>query len=164
MPALPDRIESKIDRSGDCHEWQGHRLKNGYGTCSWPPASKGPVLVHNLVYYLETGEHDPRPGRGGATIDHACDNKACCNVEHMELVDHRENVNRGHYEQGRKPISMFRGVTYRVKGKPWMALGWFGGKTHYLGTYVTEVEAARAYDDFVADKTGRRPNREAGLL
>jgi hypothetical protein len=31
----------------------------------------------------------------GFEVDHLCRNRACCNVQHLEIVDHTENMRRG---------------------------------------------------------------------
>jgi hypothetical protein len=88
--SLPDRIEAKIDRSGDCHLWTGYVEKNGYGRAKF----RGEMwLVHRLVYALEVGPIPP-----GMQIDHVrtrgCTSRACVNVAHLEAVTLTENALR----------------------------------------------------------------------
>lgn len=71
----------------DCVEWTGYRDPKGYGR--FHPKS-GTALVHRAAY---EATHGPIPE--GMFIDHLCRNRACRNVEHMELVTNRENTLRG---------------------------------------------------------------------
>ena len=70
----------------DCLPWP-HLNVNGYGYLyidgkSWS--------AHRYIWTLERG-----PIPSGLTVDHLCRNRACINVEHMELVTRGENVLRG---------------------------------------------------------------------
>lgn len=71
----------------DCWEFQGNRLKSGYGRTSW----NGRLwLTHRLVYTFLVGEIP-----GHLEIDHLCKNKPCCNPSHLEPVTRSENIRRG---------------------------------------------------------------------
>lgn len=58
-----------------CWEWQGRRLKRGYGRIG---DSKKEKLVHRLVYELCVGDVPP-----GQEVCHECDNPPCCNPAHL---------------------------------------------------------------------------------
>lgn len=49
----------------------------------------------------------------------------------------------------KKFSSQFTGVTYRAKKDKWETNVWNSGKYEYAGTFNTEIEAAKAYNDFV---------------
>lgn len=66
-------------------------LPNGYG---FTHVGRVAVLTHRLVWLALRG-----PIPAGLELDHVrtrgCTSRACCNVEHLEPVEHRENVLRG---------------------------------------------------------------------
>jgi hypothetical protein len=73
----------------DCVEWDG-TLSEGYGR-RWLPKERGKYRYAHREAWEEV--HGPIPP--GLQIDHLCRNRACVNVEHLELVTQRENLLRG---------------------------------------------------------------------
>ena len=86
-PSLRERVEARIDRSGDCWVWTGSRTGAGYGQV-W--SRRGNRGVHRIVYEQLVG-----PIPDGLVIDHLCRNRSCCNPAHLEPVTMAENVRRG---------------------------------------------------------------------
>lgn len=79
----------------DCWEWQGSKVRNGYGRIG---VNKKDWLVHRLIYELCVS-HVP-PSR---VICHRCDNPSCCNPSHLyagtQADNMRDAVSRGnHYK------------------------------------------------------------------
>jgi len=71
-------IVVRVPALGPCWEWLGARTKNGYGSLRW----KGRVVyVHRLV--LAFKRRRQRKGIAGVYALHACDNKPCCNPDHL---------------------------------------------------------------------------------
>lgn len=63
----------------------------------------------------------------------------------------------------RKLTSLYAGVSLRAKDCRWIAICFFNGKNNYLGSYITEKEAAMAYNDFVIkNKIDRKINNLDG--
>jgi hypothetical protein len=90
--AALDRIVEKIDvdRStpDGCWLWIGYRDPDGYGRFT---LSTGHVRqAHQVVWVQEVGPLTP-----GLELDHLCANRACVRPDHLEEVDHVENVRRG---------------------------------------------------------------------
>jgi hypothetical protein len=84
------RIMSRSTPNEDgCIEWQGAASANGYGNISWQGR---PWLVHRAIWTATVG---PIPTDDDWTIDHLCRNRACVNVQHMEVVTRIENAERG---------------------------------------------------------------------
>lgn len=70
-----------------CHLWQGGTTDRGYGNIRYRKKVK---RVHVLTYELSKGKV-PK----GLELDHLCKNILCCNIDHLEAVTHKVNVERG---------------------------------------------------------------------
>jgi hypothetical protein len=85
----------RMPRSG-CLVWDGLLIHNGYGRISIGSKQaaelgvRRTVLVHRLAWEIANG-----PIPKGMQIDHLCRNRACINVDHLEVVTPSENVRRG---------------------------------------------------------------------
>ena len=84
----------KVDvRSPDeCWEWQASRSKRGYGKFGWKGEQ---ISAHRLAWIFTNGEIP-----SGLVVRHKCDNRACCNIAHLELGTQADNV-RDRDERGR---------------------------------------------------------------
>jgi len=73
-----------------CHIWTGSHSGNGrggqYGRISVNSITSA---THIIVY---THYHGYIPNK--MQVDHLCNNRLCCNPEHLELVTHKENQRR----------------------------------------------------------------------
>jgi hypothetical protein len=74
----------KIRTGDDCWEWQGAKLKAGYGQTRVGTKN---MLVHRVVY-----EHTVGPIPDGMVVMHTCDNPSCCNPNHLRLGTQQDNV------------------------------------------------------------------------
>jgi len=76
----------EIDANG-CWIWQWDKAKHGYGRIT----IKGKrMYAHRFMYELHNGPLDP-----DVELDHLCRNTLCVNPEHLEPVEHSENLRRG---------------------------------------------------------------------
>jgi hypothetical protein len=95
----PDKFWSRVAISAPnkCWEWQGAITSGGYGNLSWNGIS---VQAHRLAYYLAKGKIKLGtgfriPGRAHAYkrfVLHTCDNRRCCNPQHLFLGSLRANM------------------------------------------------------------------------
>jgi hypothetical protein len=83
-----ERFWERVDASGDCWEWTGGLIPDGYGHAYVNGKSRG---AHRVAYEALVG---PLPV--GLQIDHLCRNRRCVNPDHMEPVTPRENTLRGY--------------------------------------------------------------------
>lgn len=90
---LAKRLESKIDKSGDCWIWLGYKNARGYGTAT---VDKKFYRIHRAMYELHKGEVPL-----GLELDHLCKNTSCVNPDHLEAVTHRENILRANMSKPR---------------------------------------------------------------
>lgn len=85
-PSLPANFTGKVADPTGCIQWVGAIQSRGYGSVS----INGVITsAHKAAW-----EHVNGPVPDGLTIDHLCRNRACVNVEHMELVPGAENTRR----------------------------------------------------------------------
>lgn len=71
----------------DCIQFAGRLSRDGYGR-----VHKGTrfYMAHRYAYEQA---HGPIPD--GMVLDHLCRNRACVNVDHLEVVTQAENIRRG---------------------------------------------------------------------
>lgn len=91
---LEERILANTVREGECWIWIGRRSNSGYGviTLRWKSGPrKGKVrtaLAHRIVLQVFKGHRmTPR-----SVAMHLCDNKLCCNPEHLHKGRQKDNV------------------------------------------------------------------------
>lgn len=76
-----------VNHDTGCWEWTGQIGRNGYGGFK----DKGrKVTAHRWGY-----EHFAGPIPGGLNIDHLCRVRRCVNVQHLEPVTTKVNIQRG---------------------------------------------------------------------
>lgn len=82
-----DPLRDYVDRSGgprSCHEFQRGRSKSGYGRVS---SGNKVVYTHRLTWERAYG-----PIPAGLEVCHSCDNPPCCNIKHLFLGTHAQNM------------------------------------------------------------------------
>jgi hypothetical protein len=84
----PPEKKYYVNENTGCWIWIGRREKRGYGLIDkkW-----GGINLAHVYFYVK--KYGPVPL--GKELDHiVCDNKSCCNPDHVTPVTHRENILR----------------------------------------------------------------------
>ncbi len=103
MKSLDDlRSYLSIPRDGHgCWVWNGGVDTRGYGQLNWNGRT---VRAHRVAYELMVGPIPRGTGYHGICVRHSCDNKLCCNPDHLVLGTHADNMNDMKERGGRKGI------------------------------------------------------------
>lgn len=89
-PSLAAKIEHYLDTTSHpngCWLWTRSRTPRGYGHVCWDRK----VLIVHRAYLKELGSTVP----DGMDVDHLCRNTSCSNPDHLEVVTHQVNTQRG---------------------------------------------------------------------
>ncbi len=84
---LAERLWAKVDKSGDCWLWTGHRNHDGYGRMLISKRPLRMIFTHRLAWESTYGAvpDDLR-------VLHRCDNPPCCNPAHLFIGSQPENI------------------------------------------------------------------------
>lgn len=87
LDALWQRIQDRLDKTGDCWLWTGAHNGYGYARVKW----RGEFYrIHRVSYEATVGAIPD-----GKVIDHLCRVRHCANPAHLEPVSGRTNTIRG---------------------------------------------------------------------
>jgi len=106
------------------------------------------IFMHNLIL----------PPKNGLVIDHINNNGLDNRRLNLRLVTVSQNM--ANFPKKQKTKSKYRGVSFLKRrigftGKQWEAGTTLNGKGAYIGVYVTEKEAAAAYNNFAKEHFGK---------
>lgn len=140
---IPDFPNYQVSDEGNVFNLKNNRplllskRPAGYWTANLSNSGKRATIdVHRLVaqcFGLDTSQQ----------IDHIDGDKLNNKLSNLRTVNNRQNKMAGVMKKN----GCVRGYIKR-RGK-FMAYCRFGGKQHYLGTYLTEQEASTAYQNFL---------------
>lgn len=97
-------IKKSVQDDNGCLIFGGCKTHQGYGHIK---SGKTMKMAHRVTF-----EHHNGPVPEGMELDHLCRNRACVNHEHLEIVTHKENVQRGvaghdHHNRVRNELGQF---------------------------------------------------------
>jgi len=112
---------------------------NGYLTVTlWKDSKQKTNKIHQLVAVAFL---DHITCGFKLVVNHIDFNKQNNNVDNLEIVTSRQNLNQKH----RKSSSKFTGVSWYKQSKKWKAQIDINGKKKHLGYFVSELDASNAY-------------------
>ena len=142
------RFWSKVDMSYNCWLWTGSKSSDGYGRFGLNGKS---VAAHRLAYGIVSGEMPTEQ------VLHRCDNPPCVNPDHLKTGTHKDNMmdmmKRGRHRK-KNATSKYRGVSWREDSNKWRAVISKDGKNVSGGSWITELDAAIAYDELAKELFG----------
>lgn len=131
IPSFSERFWAKVDKSGECWEWTGYKLKQGYGkyTAYWSEGKQS-TMAHRFAYEQT---HGCRLAPD-IELDHMCFNKACVNPDHLRLATSKQNKENRSGPQ-KNSSSGILGVCWNKKSKKWQASVRHNKYNYYLGLF-----------------------------
>ena len=98
MATLAERLDRRLDKSGDCWLWTGCMTSHGYGKIR--PCAGEQISTHRAAWQLANG-----PIPKDMCVLHECDTPLCCNPAHLHLGTQQDNLQemreRGRWRAGR---------------------------------------------------------------
>ena len=81
---IEKRFWIKVERNNksDCWPWTGVRIPGGYGQIWFKERMQG---AHRVAFFLTSGWMPP-------VVMHICDNRPCCNPNHLQAGDTKTNA------------------------------------------------------------------------
>lgn len=117
----------------DIEVMQGRKFCASKARSNWYARNVGLGYLHRLITKAEPGW----------VVDHKNRNSLDCRRHNLKICGFAENAQNADYELSK---TGYRGVYRRGNGKFYAQLR-LDGERCYLGTYITPLEAAAAYDE-----------------
>ena len=135
------RWKSPRARNVKAKDIAGRKSQNGYWRVGIKTDKSRHYNTHRIVYFLQT-KKDP----GYLQVDHII-----CKTNNLVLRLATTSENGGNREKNKKYAnkkcsSIYKGVSWNKKDCKWKADISFQGKAFYLGYFINEIDAAKAYN------------------
>lgn len=116
----------KVDPLSGCHIWQRSTKPNGYGQITFHCQR---WMTHRLAWVARHG-----PIAKGLEVCHRCDERRCCNPDHLYLGSHAENMAEMKAKRrARRRVPLEAGQPLDVSPADMAAIHIFIGDREYIG-------------------------------
>lgn len=102
---------------------------------------------HGVRYRMESLPRLVVNAPKGKMVDHINRNRWDNRIQNLRLATGTQNAMNRPGQTGK--TSRYKGVHWSKKEKKWMARATLEGNQYWLGRFVTEIEAAMAYNEFI---------------
>lgn len=119
------------------YNWHAYKHRNTYyavRNVELYPGARTTVKMHRQIMRALPGE----------IIDHKSGNGLDCQRENLRIATSSQNAANKRAHKGSK--SKFKGVSWHKQHMKWYSCIQINGKQKFLGLFIDESEAARAYD------------------
>jgi len=96
------------------------------------------TYMHRVIMGLQHGDSE-------IMVDHINHNPLDNRRKNLRICTRSQNLRNGRSHQD--SVSRFKGVSWHAKAKKWQVSIYINGKSKFLGLFILEKEAARAYDE-----------------
>ena len=98
--------------------------------------------IHRLIsiYFIDNPKNY-------LVVDHINGNRLDNRIENLRWVSHQ--INCRNRKKMPNTYSLFKGVVYLKKYNRWRSVITINRKKYHLGYYVTDIEAGKAYNDYI---------------
>ncbi len=107
------RFWSKIKKGTDeeCWPWIAKSKNEGYGYINMGGRAGRHELAHRLAWKFTYGEIPDSENHHGTVVMHICDNRLCCNPNHLRIGSQGENV-KDMDRKGRRKTKSIMGINH----------------------------------------------------
>lgn len=135
-----ERFWSKVDKSGDCWLWTAGKFNQGYGQFSTRRDGKQINVPAHRWAYVEAGGTIPED----LQLHHLCNNRACVNPAHLQVVTAKENIDAIADRIPRKPTKVGH---YRPSGPSTRTVAFCISATldEHLRQAAARMECSKSY-------------------
>lgn len=130
-----ERFWAKVDKSGDCWEWQARITKYGYGQFWFEGAAEN---AHRFAWRESSGATTQ-----GMDIDHTCHNRRCVRPAHLRETTRRQNAENRKGADSDNPSGV-RGVHWSKRSRKWQAYVRHNGHLNHVGYFSLKADAEAA--------------------